>query len=389
MGDRNPTLPLIEITVHKNNKSASRETRNMLLVEEAQVKSQQGSVRDLLEELKEVMTVNDTMAAVEEFVKEFEDYNINNGKVRGRGNESAELSEMQLTRMGVLQEECYGLKQEAAVYRSKKQKMREQLKVEEGTIDSLEIQIADLKKTLCQLTQYNTELLRLVLGQLHDQDHIFKLEDERALMTEHVRSERFFSSALHQKLLTSNAEAAAIKAISVIDLKEANQGPTLLQKIKSHEEPSSFLAPSKSSVGSPFKVGTKVCSRSQLTPLIVTRSTPLALAPSFHDDQNKFDLEKEFHPVTLDLQETITDSKNDSIQDMREGITVNQEQEEQDLITRILYNENLRTSEDLACFPPDNNNNISDTFPTMSSLSETKFILGLEKPIEITDYQTE
>jgi len=387
MGGRNPTLPLIEITVHKNNKSASRETRNMLLVEEAQVKSQQGSVRDLLEELKEVMTVND-MAAVEEFVKEFEDYNINNGKGRGRGNESAELSEMQLTRMGVLQEECYGLKQEAAVYRSKKQKMREQLKVEEDTIDSLETQIADLKKTLCQLTQYNTELLRLVLGQLHDQDHISKLEDERALMTEHVRSERFFSSALHQKLLTSNAEVAAMKAISVIDLKEANQGPTMLQKIKSHEEPSLFLAPSKSIASSPYKVGTKVCSRSQLTPLIVTRSTPLALAPSFHDDQNKSDLEKEFHPVTLDLQETITDSKNDSIQDMREGITVNQEQEEQDLITRILYNENLPTSEDLACFPPDNNN-ISDTFPTMSSLSETKFILGLEKPIEITDYQTE
>jgi len=381
MACRNPALPLVEITVHKTNKSGSRETRNILWVEEDQIKSQV-IVNDLLKELKEVMTVND-MGTVEEFVKEFENNNIINGKVRG--NENTELSEKQLTRIGLLEEERCDLKQEAAVYKSKNQKMREQLTVEENAIDSLEIQIADLKKTLCQMTKYNTELLQLVLGKLHDLDHISKLEDERALTAQHVRSEKFFSSALHQKLLTSNAEVAAMKAISVIDLKEANQGPTYLQQIKSYEDPSLVLATSK--LTSLYKLGTKMCSRSQLTPLMVTRSTPLAFAPSFNDDQNTSHLEKEFHPVSLDLHETITDSRNDSIQDMRQGI-VNQEQKEKGLITQV-FNEHVPLSEDLVCFTPDNNNNNSDTFPTMSSLSETKFILGLEEPIEITDYETE
>jgi len=380
MACRNPALPLVEITVHKTNKSGSRETRNILWVEEDQIKSQV-IVNDLLKELKEVMTVND-MGTVEEFVKEFENNNIINGKVRG--NENTELSEKQLTRIGLLEEERCDLKQEAAVYKSKNQKMREQLTVEENAIDSLEIQIADLKKTLCQMTKYNTELLQLVLGKLHDLDHISKLEDERALTAQHVRSEKFFSSALHQKLLTSNAEVAAMKAISVIDLKEANQGPTYLQQIKSYEDPSLVLATSK--LTSLYKLGTKMCSRSQLTPLMVTRSTPLAFAPSFNDENTSV-LKKEFYPVTLDLHETVTEFNYVGIQDMRQGLIVNQEQEEKGLITQV-FNENLPLSEDLVCFPPDNNNN-SDIFPTMSSLSETKFILGLEEPIEITDYETE
>jgi len=376
MACRNPALPLVEITVHKTNKSGSRETRNILGFEEAQAKSQQVNARDLLEELKEVMTVND-MAAVKEFVKEFE--NDNNCNENIGVHPRTELLEVQLQRMKFLEEECRELKQEAAVYKSKNQEMREKVKVEEDAVDSLETQLAGLKKTLCQLTQNNTELLQLVLGQLNGLDHISKLEDERAGLTEKVRNERFFSSELHQKLLTINA-------VNFSNSKNLDQGQTLSQKMKSSEDSFWILHLSKPS--GPYKPGTKM---SQLTPLTVMRNTPLAFAPSFNDHKFTSDLEKEFHPVTLDLHETIIDSNNDSIRDMTGGIAVNQEQHEKDLITPILFNENLPMLEDLVCFTPDinNNNNNSDIFPTMSSLSETKFILGLEEPIEITDYETE
>jgi len=383
MACRNPALPLVEITVHKTNKSGSRETRNILGFEEAQAKSQQVNARDLLEELKEVMTVND-MAAVKEFVKEFE--NDNNCNENIGVHPRTELLEVQLQRMKFLEEECRELKQEAAVYKSKNQEMREKVKVEEDAVDRLETQIADLKKTLCQLTQNYTELLQLVLGQLNGLDHISKLEDERAVLTEQVRNERFFSFDLHQKHLACNSEVAALKAVYVYNSKTIDQGQTLSQKIKSKSSEDSFWILHLSKPSCPYKPETKICSRSQLTPLTVVRSTPLTFAPSFNDHHNTSNLEKEFHPVTLDLHETITDSNNDSIQDMRLGIIVNQDQEE-GLITNV-FNENLPPSEDLVCHTPDNNNN-SDTFPTMSSLSETKFILGLEEPIEITDYETE
>ena len=303
------------------------------------------------------MTVDD-MTVVEEFLRELENNNISFESERI--NEIKELSELQLKRMKSLEEECLNVKQEAAAYKEKYLKIVEQSKVEEDAINSLESQIANLNKTVFQLTQDNAELvLSVVSGQLSYLDLISKLEDERIEVSEQTRIETSFSSNLHQKLLNPNAEVEDMKSFPVSDSKKAYHCQSLSQKIRSPGKPSVHLDPSKASSSSPFKLGTKLCSRPQLAYLPVLRSIPLAFPLSFNNEENTSDRKQEFNPVTLDLAETISDYDNEKL------------------------------SEESGCFPSDRNNNNADTFTSMSSISETKFLIGLENPIEITDHSTD
>jgi len=273
-----------------------------------------GSVKELLQELRENVTAHN-MTDLVEFVEEYG---------MRRVAKEPPLPQIKVERnIELLKDECMKLKHEAVRTRLEIEEMVKQLKVEKDSVDNLESQIVKLKKIISNLSINNTVLLGIVLENFDSMDLISNLEHEESLLADQLRKERFYSSELQYKLQAVDAEIAALKL-----LKE------------------------------------KHGCRGYSPCLSLVRCTPLAMAPSFQERQ-----ELQFHPVMLELAQTM----EEKTQDHGDGRT---QMEEVDQCSQgILDNDRLTWSESI--------------LDCTTTTTETKFCLGLEKTLEITEYLTE
>merc|ERR1719318_687727 len=113
-----------------------------------------------------------------------------------------------------LENECQKLKAEASRYKHEYGVMVKQVEISRDTVNSLEAQVADLKKIISWLTRNNGELLGIVSEKIHYEDLIADLEKNKASLAKQLDGEKSRSSQLAEQLHSAETEAAGLRSLS-------------------------------------------------------------------------------------------------------------------------------------------------------------------------------
>ena len=299
-----------------------------------------------------------------------------------------------------LERECLNLKKEAAKCKSHNEELSKQLKVDKEAANELGLEIFELKKLISRLTRNNAELLGMASQHFEYMDMVANLEKERTQLFEQLSKEKCHSSHLEQKLLHAESEVAALRNLRVSAGPDImRQSSDLLEEFRQvSSQRSIFHKDSSLQESCPMKPSklSKTESRKEFpNPAYIAHlsSTTLANAPSFQAEPS--------HPVfqaaALELAETFSTT-----------VQVYQDQApSKDGITEATVNTNkpqlksLSSSQkvnQISNFPTSLNpnwnsspyNDLDMSKETLSSrcssLTEGKFLRGLEKSIELTEF---
>lgn len=105
-------------------------------------------------------------------------------------------------------------KLEATRYRKEYNVMVKQVDISKGTVTSLERQVTDLKRIISKLTSSNGELLEIVSEKINYEDKIEALEHEREVLARKVREEQSSSSVLKQRLEEVETEVQHLRSLA-------------------------------------------------------------------------------------------------------------------------------------------------------------------------------
>jgi len=370
------TIPLVEITVHNKPFSGKRSCRTS--VKESSESQEKIKSKDKSEKNQSAANTNELLHE-ELLVKHLsEGIDVKNTVEVGVDTTDEESEQDQQQHFEVLKDECRKMKFEAAQYRSKNDELAKELQVGEEAVDFLKSQIVDLEEYIYRLTQTNSELLGVVLGNLSILDVISKLEKEGDELADNLMYQKSYSSYLNQKLLAADGEIASLKTQSLKYVNEPNTLQQLTEYRRSTPKSCLDIIPAQSGL---YKSEASLCLKSGGAPLLTVHlSTPLASVPSFYASTTH---DLEYHPVTLEVDETV--SCGNGVLLMKEHnlfSSLEDDPEKQKLSNYEKYIYELENINPL-------NNPETDSIITISSLSETKFLRGLEKSIEITNYETD
>ena len=105
-------------------------------------------------------------------------------------------------------------KLEASRYRKEYNVMVKQVDISKGTVTSLERQVADLKRIISKLTSSNGELLEIVSEKINYEDKIEALEHEREVLSRKLREEQGNSAVLEQRLEDVEREVQYLRSLA-------------------------------------------------------------------------------------------------------------------------------------------------------------------------------
>ena len=105
-------------------------------------------------------------------------------------------------------------KLETSRYRKEYNVMVKQVDISKGTVTSLERQVTDLKRIISKLTSSNGELLEIVGEKINYEDKIEALEHEREVLARQLREEQSISTALRQRLEDVEAEVQNLRSLA-------------------------------------------------------------------------------------------------------------------------------------------------------------------------------
>ena len=105
-------------------------------------------------------------------------------------------------------------KLEASRYRKEYNVMVKQVDISKGTVTSLERQVADLKRIISKLTSSNGELLEIVSEKINYEDKIEALEHEREVLSRKLREEKSNSAVLEQRLEDVEREVQYLRSLA-------------------------------------------------------------------------------------------------------------------------------------------------------------------------------
>ena len=105
-------------------------------------------------------------------------------------------------------------KLETSRYRKEYNVMVKQVDISKGTVTSLERQVADLKRIISKLTSSNGELLEIVSEKINYEDKIEALEAEREALARNLREEQSNASVLHQRLEEVETEVQYLRSLA-------------------------------------------------------------------------------------------------------------------------------------------------------------------------------
>ena len=117
-------------------------------------------------------------------------------------------------------------KLEATRYRKEYNVMVKQVDISKGTVTSLERQVRDLKRIISKLTSSNGELLEIVSEKINYEDKIETLEHEREVLTRKLREEQSNSAVLKQRLEDVEAEVQNLRSLAQDLRKGLTAAPT-------------------------------------------------------------------------------------------------------------------------------------------------------------------
>ena len=123
-------------------------------------------------------------------------------------------------RIEKLETELEKSKHESARYKHEYQVVTKQMNINKETITSLETQIVDLKQIISKLTRNNGELLEIISEKINYEDKLSVLEEDRKLLTEQLQMEKSETVVLHQKLKDSQREVIKLKTMTAGLLKD-------------------------------------------------------------------------------------------------------------------------------------------------------------------------
>jgi len=406
---------LVEITIHKNSSSkpknkhfenniggavsvqispfkTPKKKKEASIVEQPK---EETTIKGLLKELGEVVKVSG-FENITDFVNEFESNNDKVYKETSVVKLSSQLYHTDLEeKIEALGRECLSLKNEVVRCKSDNEELSKHLKVSKEDANRLELEIFELKKLISRLTRNNADLLRMASQHFEYMDMVANLEKEGSQLSEQLSIEKCHSSDLQQKLLHAESEVALLRDLRVSAGSDIlRQSSALLDQFR----PGSgnqiiipeYLFLSESCPRKPSKLSKSESSKPAYIAHICT--TTLANAPSFQEEPSP----PVFQPATLELAETFSTSVKIT-QDQTHsftGATVNTNKVQ----LKSLSVSNSLIVNDISHIPTSLNPTLNSSpyraldmsneplTSRCSSLTEGKFLRGLENSIELTEF---
>lgn len=210
---------LVEVTVHRNPKARQ---------------SKQDSRRDCSESLSDTETVfrkprprslhedpvrRDRSRGTTGLNKE------NTHNKLDRFSEPSECTELK-KKIKELQFSLEKSKLETSRYRKEYNVMVKQVEISKGTVTSLESQVADLKRIISKLTNSNGELLEIVSEKINYEDTLGVLENNNKELVRQLTEEKTNSILLRQRLDSVETEVKNLRSLAV-DLRSGLTGGSL------------------------------------------------------------------------------------------------------------------------------------------------------------------
>ena len=117
-------------------------------------------------------------------------------------------------------------KLETSRYRKEYNVMVKQVEISKGTVTSLESQVADLKRIISKLTNSNGELLEIVSEKINYEDTLAVLENNNKELVRQLTEEKTNSRLLRQRLDSVETEVRNLRSLAV-DLRSGLTGGSL------------------------------------------------------------------------------------------------------------------------------------------------------------------
>lgn len=305
--------------------------------------------------------------------REREKENLNSRKLCEKSDNS-ELTEL----IEKLKLELEKSKTDSSRYRSEYQILVKQVSISKDTISKLEGQVVDLKQIISKLTRNNGELLEIVSEKISYEDEIKQLQLEKSQVIEKMKFEVVENAELKQKLENAEQEIKNLKSVASEFLNDLpNVEPLNLPSMSLGEDTRHVLGLDDKTVDDNDQKDEDQDSAYDDPRTESIRSRPKSNLSQDRHDQVKTQV---FQPLNIELSETdddATDGKNSSSKLRDKVHEISLRLGEIDIPKpRPFPNGSLHLS--LSSLDSENHGILEN-----STLSEAKFLKGLEDSIEL------
>ena len=275
---------------------------------------------------------------------------------------------------------------EASRYQTEYNVMLQQVEISQGSVRTLETQVADLKQIISKMTRNNTELLDIVAEQIRYEEKIEALQTDNKALTSRLEAEQTETSVLKKRLRKAQLETERLRtetneALNVMVKPRSSAGP--IPSLNLGDETRDVLGfddDRDSAIDDPRTESILQSQRSDLPSANQNKGlTPQDLIAA---DQNKEDIQltnqkQDFHQLNVELSETDEDVGDGKLRSQVFDLSLRLK-EIQLPRQKSFQGESLHLS--LSSSEEGVHNN-----STLSTLSEAKFLRGLEDSIDVTN----
>ena len=220
-------------------KSPRKEKTSSQPVKTSTSKEKDRNIQDLMIELRDLLKVSG-VDNIHDFVNEFAKKSISKSQTTSKDLDikikdlQAHVEKHQLA-AEKYKVECNRYKHEYGV-------LVKQVDISKDSVNSLEAQVADLKKIISRLTKNNGELLDIVKEKIKYEDIIADLEKKTTILNDELLKEKSNSEQLQNRLMLTQSENDNLRSLSADLRAHLRSGLSGLQYSKPTSRPASVPA---------------------------------------------------------------------------------------------------------------------------------------------------